>query len=248
MTFAPGPGPLLAALQHRPSHPWHPAERNTLIAFLTAVTSWILPGLAALVGGESSPAARTLAALFPEAVVALLAAVFLFVLPVDWQLRQFTATWATATRIDWGTLLLFGGRLSLGGAMMRTGLAQALGGLLVEATHARSPTTLTFLFGVAAIFMTETTSNTAAAAMLLPLAIASAQTAGVSPVPPAAAISLGCSMAFMLPVATPPNAIVYGSGWVPTRAMVAYGVLMNLACAALVPSGVLVLCSLLGLA
>ncbi len=226
---------------------WRPAERNTLIAFLVAVTLWVLPGAAALLLGDGSRAASTLTALFPEAVVAVLAASLLFVLPVEWRTRQFTMTWTAAARIDWGTLLLFGGGLSLGGAMLRTGLAEVLGTFLVDVTHARSLAALTFLFGITAIFLTETTSNTAAAAMLAPLAIASAQAAGVSPVPPAVAIALGCSMAFMLPVATPPNAIVYGSGCVPIRAMVSHGLVMNLCCAALVPAGVLLLCHLLGL-
>lgn len=226
---------------------WRPAERNTLIAFLIAVTLWVLPGAATLLLGSDSRTASALTALFPEAVVAVLAAAILFVLPVRWQTRQFTMTWSAAARIDWGTLLLFGGGLSLGGAMLRTGLAEALGTFLVETTGARSLAALTFLFGITAIFLTETTSNTAAAAMLAPLAIASAQAAAVSPVPPAIAIALGCSMAFMLPVATPPNAIVYGSGCVPIRAMVSHGLIMNLCCAALVPAGVLLLCHLLGL-
>ncbi len=224
---------------------WRPAERNTFIAFLFAVTLWITPGAAAVLFGPSSGAASTLGALFPEAVVAVLAAALLFVLPVDWRARQFTLSWSAAGRIDWGTLLLFGGGLSLGGAMLRTGLAEAVGTFLVEVTGARSLTSLTFLFGITAIFLTETTSNTAAAAMLAPIAIASAQAAAVSPVPPAVAIALGCSMAFMLPVATPPNAIVYGSGYVPIRAMLTHGLAMNLCSAALVPTGVLLFCRLL---
>jgi len=226
---------------------WRPAERNTLIAFLLAVTLWVTPGAAALLLGPSSGAASTLGALFPEAVVAVLAASLLFVLPVDWPARRFTLSWSNAARIDWGTLLLFGGGLSLGGAMLQTGLAKVLGTFLVEATGARSLTALTFLFGITAIFLTETTSNTAAAAMLAPIAIASAQAAGVSPVPPAVAIALGCSMAFMLPVATPPNAIVYGSGGVPIRAMVVHGLVLNLCSAALIPAGAVLLCRLLAL-
>lgn len=240
-------GQLLAAERTAPRR-WERAERNTLIAFLVAVTLWILPGAATLIGGEGSGAAKSLAALFPEPVVAVLAAALLFVLPVDWRARRFTLTWAAAARIDWGTLLLFGGGLSLGTAMMRTGLAEAAGRALVSLTGARSLVALTFLFGAIAIFLTETTSNTAAAAMLAPLAIASAQTAGVSPAPPVIAVALGCSMAFMLPVATPPNAIVYGSGCVPLRTMVKYGLVMNFCCALVVPAGTLMLCHLLGLA
>lgn len=240
-------GQLLAA-EGTASRRWERAECNTLIAFLVAVTLWILPGAAALIGGEGSGVAKVLAALFPEPVVAVLAAALLFVLPVDWRARQFTLTWTAAARIDWGTLLLFGGGLSLGTAMMRTGLAEAAGRALVSLTGARSLVALTFLFGAIAIFLTETTSNTAAAAMLAPLAIASAQAAGSSPAPPAIAVALGCSMAFMLPVATPPNAIVYGSGQVPIGAMVRRGLVLNLCCALVVPAGTLLLCRLFGLA
>ena len=85
------------------------------------------------------------------------------------------------------------------------------------------------------------TSNTATATMLVPLAIASARAAGVSPLEPALGCALGCSMAFMLPVATPPNAIVYGSGLVPITYMVRSGILMNLVACLVVPGGVLLL-------
>ncbi len=240
-------GQLLAADRTAPGR-WSRAEYNTLIAFLVAVIFWILPGAAALIAGEDSGAPTALAALFPEPVVAVLAAALLFVLPVDWRARRFTLTWTVAARIDWGTLILFGGGLSLGTAMMRTGLAEAAGRALVGLTGARSLVALTFLFGAIAIFLTETTSNTAAAAMLAPLAIASAQAAGMNPAPPAIAVALGCSMAFMLPVATPPNAIVYGSGQVPIGAMARHGLALNLCCALVVPAGTLLLCRLLGLA
>jgi sodium-dependent dicarboxylate transporter 2/3/5 len=83
--------------------------------------------------------------------------------------------------------------------------------------------------------------------MLVPLAIAAAQAAGVSPLPPAIGCALGCSCAFMLPVATPPNAIVYGSGCVRITQMVRAGFWINLASAAIVPTGVLLLCRWLGL-
>jgi sodium-dependent dicarboxylate transporter 2/3/5 len=223
-------------------------ERNTLLAFGITVSLWILPGLFALVLGSEAPASRTVQRLLPESAVAILGAGLLFVLPVDWAARRFTVGWSEASRIDWGTLLLFGGGLVLGGAMFRTGLAAALGGGLVELTGSRSLAGLTFLFSLAALFLTETTSNTAAATMLAPLAIATAQAAGVSPIPPAIGVALSSSMAFMLPVSTPPNAIVYGSGCVPLRSMLRHGTLLDLASAIVVPTGVLVMCRLLGLA
>jgi len=227
--------------EHARLGPWTAGQRNVLIAFLTAVTLWVTPGLVALAAGVDNPLGRALGRLLPESVVALLAAGLLFVLPVDWQARRFTITWQAAARIDWGTLLLFGGGLSLGGLMFETGLAKALGEGLVSWTGAGSLVSLTFIFSVFAIYFTEITSNTASAAMLVPLAIAAAQSAGVSPLEPALGCALGCSMAFMLPVATPPNAIVYGSGQIPITRMVSTGFWLNLVAACVIPSGVLLL-------
>jgi sodium-dependent dicarboxylate transporter 2/3/5 len=144
-------------------------------------------------------------------------------------------------------LILFGGGLSLGAAMFRTGLAAAMGNALVTWTGSDSLISLTFLFAWVAIALTEATSNTATATMLGPLAIAAAQAAGVSPVPPAIAVALASSMGSMLPVSTPPNAIVYGSGCVPITAMARHGAVLDLASAVIVPSGVLAGYWLLGM-
>ena len=121
-----------------------------------------------------------------------------------------------------------------------------LGRALGDSSGAHSLTALTVLFSIIAVFMTEVTSNTASATMLVPLAIAAAQSAGVDPVPPALGCALGCSMAFMLPVATPPNAIVYGSGKVPLPAMMRAGLWLNLAACVMIPTALLVSHWLLG--
>jgi solute carrier family 13 (sodium-dependent dicarboxylate transporter), member 2/3/5 len=223
------------------------AERNVLFAFALTVTGWVLPGLLSIALGPEAPLVATLAKILPEPVVALLGASLLFVLPIDFRARRFTLGWAEASRIDWGTLLLFGGGLALGVAMFRTGLAEWLGKGLVEWTGSDSQTALTCLFCWVAIALTETTSNTATATMLAPLAIAAAQAAGVSPIPPAMAVAIGASMAFMLPVSTPPNAIVYGSGQIPITAMARHGAALDLASAMIVPAGVLLGCRWLGL-
>jgi len=224
------------------------AERNVLLAFAATVTGWVLPGVLAVVLGSDSEVFRTAQRILPESVVAILGAALLFVLPVDWRARRFTIAWSNVASIDWGTLLLFGGGLALGGAMFRTGLAEALGEGLVAWTGSDSLVSLTFLFAWVALVMTETTSNTACATMLSPLAIAAAQAAGVSPIPPAVAVAIASSMAFMLPVSTPPNAIVYGSGCIPITAMLRHGGVLDLASALVVPAGVLVSCRVLGLA
>lgn len=239
-------GPALAAArpalveERRAQGAWSRGQRNVVFVFAATVALWILPGLAAAVAGPGGRAER-LAAALPEAVVAVLSGMALFALPVSWAERRFTLAWSDAVRIDWGTLLLFGGGLSLGGAMFRTGLADALGRGLVGATGARTEIALVFLFGVVAIYLTEVTSNTATATMLVPLAIATARSAGLDPVAPALSAAIGCSMAFMLPVATPPNAIVYGSGRIRITEMARAGFVMNLAVSVIVPLGVLLL-------
>lgn len=202
-------------------------ERNVLLAFGVTITLWLLPGVMALVAGADSPACRRLERHLPEAGVALLGASLLFVLPVDWRRDQWTLGWAQARRIDWGTILLFGGGLSLGDAMISTGLAQWLGQGLAEWLDARTELGLTVVFAVVAVLLTETTSNTAAASIVVPVAVAVAQAAGVSPIAPAVAASLGASLAFMLPVSTPPNAIVFGTGCVPLPKMVRHGLVLD---------------------
>jgi solute carrier family 13 (sodium-dependent dicarboxylate transporter), member 2/3/5 len=151
----------------------------------------------------------------------------LFLLPVSFKRREFTLSWNEAKRIDWGTILLFGGGLSLGELMFSTGLAQWMGEGLAHALEVRTVLGLVVLFTVVAIFLSETTSNTASATMVVPVAIAVAQASGVDPLPPALAACLGASMGFMLPVSTPPNAIVYGSGCVPLLKMIKYGALLD---------------------
>jgi sodium-dependent dicarboxylate transporter 2/3/5 len=222
-------------------------ERNVLVAFFATVFGWVLPGVLAVVLGPDADVVRALERYLPESAVAILGAALLFVLPVDWRQRRFTLAWNEVQRIDWGTLLLFGGGLSLGAAMFRSGLAASVGEGLVAWTGSHSLVALTFLFTWVAMALTETTSNVATATMVAPIAIASALAAGVSPVPPAMAAALGASMGSMLPVATPPNAIVYGSGLIPITAMLRHGAVLDLAAALLVPTGVLIGCRLLGL-
>ncbi len=85
------------------------------------------------------------------------------------------------------------------------------------------------LFTGTAIVLSEATSNTAAANMIVPIAIAVSQAAGVRPIEPALGATLGASMGFMMPVSTPPNAIVYSSGFVPITSMMRYGVMLDIA-------------------
>jgi solute carrier family 13 (sodium-dependent dicarboxylate transporter), member 2/3/5 len=208
--------------------PMTAGERNVLIAFAVTVSLWVLPGLLAIAGLSTTPFARAFEVSVPEGVAAMLGAILLFVLPVDWSARRFTLAWDQASRIDWGIVLLYGGGLSLGSLMFSTGLAKAFG----EAVTAWYPSPTTFSLTVAftgiAILLSETTSNTTSANMLVPIAIAVSQAAGVDPLAPALAATLGASMGFMMPISTPPNAIAYGSGLIPLTAMMRFGIALDL--------------------
>ena len=226
---------------------WTKGQKNTLIAFLTAVTLWVLPGLIAILSSTSSGLYDFYNSRIPEAAAAILAALLLFVLPVNWKQREFTLTWREAVRIDWGTILLFGGGLTLGSLMFSTGLAEKLGFWIISLTGASSLWAITLIAIITAVFISETTSNTASASMVVPVVIAIAQSAGVSPLPPALGATLGASFGFMLPVSTPPNAIVYSSGFIPITRMIKAGIGLDLLGILVIWLGLRILSPILGL-
>jgi sodium-dependent dicarboxylate transporter 2/3/5 len=160
--------------------------------------------------------------------IALLAAVAAFALPVSLKERTFLTDWRHAVRLPWEILLLFGGGLSLAAAIDATGLARWLGGLLGEA-GALSPVFLLLLATALVVFLTELASNTATAAVFVPVAATLAGAAGLDPLPLAAAVALAASCAFMMPVATPPNAIVFSGGQLAVVDMCRSGFLLNVA-------------------
>ncbi len=226
---------------------WGAAQTACLVAFSLAVVLWLTPGIIALVWGTSSRAYQVASSRLDESVVAILAAGLLFVLPINWRRREFALTWTHAAQIDWGTILLFGGGLALGQQMFQTGLAATIGRGLIEASGASSLWTVTGVMTAVAVLTTEITSNTASANMLVPVAIAVAQAAGVSAVPPAMGVAMGASLAYMLPISTPPNAIVYGTGRVPITAMIRCGLVLDALSVAITLAGLRVLCPLVGL-
>ncbi len=228
--------------------PWTQAQKNVVLAFLVAVVLWVTPGFLAVIGGTDAAICRAYGDRVPEAVAAVVAAALLFVLPVDWKRRQFTLTWKQAVEIDWGTLVLFGGGLTLGEMMFKTGLADAIGRGLLGMSGATSTWGLTFAAIWVSIIVSEATSNTASATMVVPVIISVAQAAGVNPVPPALGATLAASWGFMLPVSTPPNAIVYGSGMVPITKMIRTGVLFDVGGGLLIWLGLRLMLPLVGLA
>jgi sodium-dependent dicarboxylate transporter 2/3/5 len=204
------------------------AQKNVLLAFSVTVLLWTIPGLVSLLWGREAPASLWLHEHFPEAAAAIIGASLLFLLPVDVKRGQFTLSLKEALKIDWGTLLLFGGGLSLGFQMFNTGLADFIGNLFISSEGTASLTLITLLAITLSVFLTEVTSNTASANMIIPIIIAISNAASINPLPPVLGCAIGCSFAFMLPVATPPNAIIYGSRLVPLTRMIKYGFWLNI--------------------
>ncbi len=203
-------------------------QRNVLLACAVTVFLWLFPGVLAILGQGQSAFARAYAAAVPESVAAMIGAILLFLLPLNWRARQFTLKWEEAVRIDWGIILLFGGGLAMGELAFSTGLAEAMGRGITSWLPVHSEAALTILFTAVAIVMSEAASNTASANMIVPIAIAVSQASGIDPLQPALGATLGASMGFMMPISTPPNAIVYSSGHVPITAMMRHGIVLDI--------------------
>lgn len=163
-----------------------------------------------------------------DAGIAMLAALALFLAPVSWPPREFALDWSTAQRIPWGVIVLFGGGLSLADAIERTGLASWLARGF-EGAGAWPLAAIVVLVALVVILFSELASNTATAATMLPVVGALALAAGSSPLPLVIGAGLAASGGFMLPVATPPNAIAYGTGRVTVPQLARAGALLDLA-------------------
>lgn len=206
---------------------WSRGEISTLVAFSLTVTLWVMPGLVALAAGEDSATYRTFIAMLPEGVAAVLGASLLFILPGSEGARAIT--WRQAAEIDWGIVLLYGGGFALGVLSFQTGLAEAMGRSLLALMPSSGDTALLIGSTVIAAALSEVTSNTASANMIVPVVISVAEAAGADPLAPALGATMGASMGFMLPVSTPCNAIVYGSGRIPLTKMIRYGIILDIA-------------------
>lgn len=199
-------------------------ELRVAIIFACMALLWMtrpllthLPGLAAL----------------DDASIAMAGAIALFIVPSGSKDDPLLLRWHYAERLPWGVLILFGGGLSLAGAVSSTGLAEWLGTSL----QAIGDLPLWMIVAAAAamiIFLTELTSNTATTATFLPVVGAIAIEAGFDPIMLTVPVTLAASCAFMLPVATPPNAIVFGSGMLTIPNMARAGLALNLIGIALV--------------
>lgn len=221
---------LLPATTHRMDRsplPLSAAQRQVALIFLLTALCWIFQPLLSKWSGLS----------LSDTIIALAAAFALFLLPV-WQPRSKAVTegpaaaqpvlnWQDSEKLPWGVLLLFGGGLSLAGQLQHHGVSDALAQLF----HGLQGVPALFIIaGVALliVFLTELTSNTAVAAAFLPILGPVALSLELSPLYLVVPAALAASLGFMMPVGTPPNAIVFASGQLQIRDMIRAGVVLNM--------------------
>ena len=200
--------------------PWTSAEVRVLTIFACTAMAWIFRtepfgGWTGLVGITT----------IGDSTIALTAVVALFLIP-DKEHKPLM-TWKDAESIPWGLLILFGGGIAIAGAFQSSGLAEAVGDLLAGVVDAPL-FWVTAVICVAVTFMTEVVSNTATTTLLMPLLYAAAIAVGLEPEKLLIPAALSASCAFMLPVATAPNAIVFGTGKIAPTTMIREGIVLNL--------------------
>ena len=197
-------------------------EKRVLVVFVFTAFAWIT---------RSFLLSPFLPAI-DDTIIALIAGIALFVIPRSGA-KDGVLQWDDAKKIPWGILLLFGGGLAIAQGFKDTGLAKWLAEQLTQLEFL--PLLVMTLVLVAVInFLTEVTSNLATTAMILPVLAPLAAAMGVHPYIFMVSATLAASCAFMLPVATPPNAVVFGSGYVSMSSMIRAGLGLNLICILLV--------------
>lgn len=218
LTKVPG-GRALIQAELKAMGPMNPGERWTALVFTLTALAWIFRTQLGFLFTDPK--------LVTDAAIAMTGAIILFLIPVSLKRNQFVMDWHWATKMPWGVLILFGGGLAMAEGFKQTKLADWIGsqvGLLEQAPVLVLIIAVTTLI----IFLTELTSNTATTAMVMPILAAVAVGLGQSPLLLLVPAAIAASCAFMLPVATPPNAIVFGSGYVTIPQMVKSGFGLNL--------------------
>ncbi len=222
------------------------AEMRVLIIFLATAFLWLFRkdiNLSIGTSGMAIPGWSNMlgiAKYVDDGTVAIVMAILLFIIPSKQHKGERLMDWETAVKLPWGILLLFGGGFALAGGFTESGLSQWIGGRL----HflAQYPNgVLVGGIGLLVTFLTELTSNMATTSVIEPIIAGIAKANGIPPLVIMIPAALSASFAFMLPVATAPNAIVFASGHIPIRKMVCAGIVLNLIGVLLVVLTVLVL-------
>lgn len=199
-------------------------EKAVLVVFVLAALSWI----------SRSFILADLNEAIDDAVIAMTAAIILFIIPSANKEGDHLLDWNTAVKLPWGILLLFGGGLAIAAGFVETGLAEWIGEQL-SVLNGVGLYMILLAVVVLVIFLTEITSNTATSSMMYPIMGSLALALGVHPYALMVAAGVAASCAFMLPVATPPNAVVFGSGYLRIPDMVKTGLWLNIVGVILVP-------------
>jgi sodium-dependent dicarboxylate transporter 2/3/5 len=183
---------------------------------LTAMT-WI-------VGGLINSLTKT--KYFDDTIIALIGGLLMFLVPLSLQEKKFILEWPDVRRLPWDILLLFGGGLSLANGMEKSGIMQAIGSMMSESGI--SPHWLLLIMITLVLALSELMSNVALAGIFVPVAISIARYSGQDELMYAVTCGIATSYGFIMPIATPPNAIVYGAGHISIKEMAKAGVWVNL--------------------
>jgi sodium-dependent dicarboxylate transporter 2/3/5 len=213
-----GEGRLALAKMRKELGPMSTPERRVAMVFLAMAVLWVTRPLLTRINGLEN---------LEDSMIAMAGAILLFALPSGSREDPKLLRWRYAEKLPWGVLILFGGGLSLASAVAGTGLAEWIGHSL-EALGNLPVILLVAITATLIVFLTELTSNTATTTTFLPVVGAIAIEAGFDPLLIAVPVTLAASCAFMLPVATPPNAIVFGSGMLTIPTMMRAGLALNI--------------------
>jgi sodium-dependent dicarboxylate transporter 2/3/5 len=210
--------------EYRKLGPLTRGEKTVLAVFSVTAVLWIFsPLLKPLVVAGMKPLAG-----LSDAGIAMLAAMALFLIPVDRAKGVRAMDWDTAVKLPWGVLMLFGGGLTLAASIEANGVSEFIGNSS-RGLSGLHPILLLLAITAMTVFLSELTSNTAQVATMVPVLAAMAPVLGMNPYVLIIACTLGASSAYMMPVGTPPNAIVFGTGLVRMPQMMKAGFWLNLA-------------------
>ena len=198
--------------------PWNAGSCLTLMVFFLCAFCWMFRPL--LIKTEALEH-------LSDGGIAISAALLLFIIPSNIKKKEFLIDWETAVRIPWGIIILLGGGISLATAISGNGVSELLASYLngMQGVH---PLLMSLAVVTFIIFLTELTSNTATTTALVPMLAAMAVGLGIAPITIIIPATIAASCAFMLPVATPPNAIVFGSGLIRIPQMAKAGIWLNI--------------------